>query len=57
MVEVGGIGKGGGATVPEEMDGTDMQWRKDKTASTVKVMEEHATSRARDAEHQKKRCV
>ncbi len=49
VVEVGGIGE---ATVAEEMDGA-----KDKKASAVKVMEEHATSRARDVENRKKRCV
>ena len=57
MVEVGGINKGGGATAAEEMDSADMQWKKDKTVSAVKVMEEHATSRARDAKIKKKRCV
>jgi hypothetical protein len=39
------------------MDSADMQWKKDKTVSAVKVMEEHATSRARDAKIKKKRCV
>jgi hypothetical protein len=40
VIEAGGIGKGGGTTAAEEMDSADMQWRMDKTARAMKVMEE-----------------
>jgi hypothetical protein len=49
MIEAGGISEGGGATAEEEMDGADSGGRIRQRVQ--------CTSRARDAEIRKERCV
>ena len=57
MIEAGGIGKGGGTTAAEEMDSADMQWRMDKTARAMKVMEEQTLHGPEMWKIEKEMCV